>query len=78
MASIDQRVLRKVIGDLRATELELEGELVAGVTHSASITGRFEEVSHERLHGALANVRSAIVELETVRDLPPAAEVASL
>jgi len=64
---IDQRVLEGAINKLRSTELELEAELLAGVTHTASITGRFESVSHQQVHGALSDVRSAIAQLEAAR-----------
>jgi hypothetical protein len=63
----DSRVISKTIDGLRRTELELEGELLSGVTHTASVTGRFEAVSHEQMHSALANVRSAIADLEAAR-----------
>ncbi len=63
----DSKNISTVINGLRRTELELEGELLSGVTHTASITGRFEAVSHEQVHSALANVRSAIADLEAAR-----------
>lgn len=65
--AIDQRVLEGALNKLRNTELELEAELFAGVTHTASITGRFESVSHQQVHGALSDVRSAIAQLEAAR-----------
>lgn len=65
--TIDQRVLEGAIAKLRSAELELEAELLAGVTHTASISGRFESVSHQRLHSALSELRAAIAQLEGAR-----------
>lgn len=66
---LNQAIIRLTIEGLKRTELELEGELLAGVTHTASITARFEPVTHEQLHSALANVRSAIADLEAARSV---------